>query len=173
RLGELWERDEVTFADVSIALCRMHALVRDERWRGSFRRPPGPAAPRVLLSTIRGDQHTFGLSVAADAFRRARWLTSFAGGVDADELVALIATESFDVLALSATNSIATRRIASFVADCRRASKRENLIVVAGGQAFAEGAAAASEFGVDLILERAEAAPEAVRSLIAEQEAER
>ena len=72
-LGELWEEDRVSFADVTVALCRLHDVMRNL----SASQPPAtdtlPQGRRALLVPMPGEQHTFGLVMVADFFRRAGW----------------------------------------------------------------------------------------------------
>ncbi len=172
RLGELWERDEITFADVSIGLCRLQSIVRDPTWRVSPQRiRPGRAGPRVMMGTVAGDQHTFGLRLAADAFAGAGWRVTFAGGADANALLERLASENFEALALSSTNDIGAPEIASFISACRAASRSADLRVFVGGRGVSQGAFSARDIGADLILDSARGAPNEVVERIADASA--
>ena len=72
-LGEMWEEDRCGFADVTVALCRLHEILR-----GLSATPPAntdtpPLGRRVLLVPVPGEQHTFGLLMVAEFFRRSGW----------------------------------------------------------------------------------------------------
>ena len=62
----MWEDDRVSFADVTVALCRLHDVMRNL----SSSQPPAtdtlPQGRRALLVPMPGEQHTFGLVMVAD-----------------------------------------------------------------------------------------------------------
>lgn len=168
QLGEWWEADTTSLVDVSIAMCRLHGLLRDDTWRDVKSVLPSPASHSVLLGTFAMDQHTFGLSLLADAFRRAGWRVTFAGGTSAKALHDLLSARQFDALALSASTDISVVAARTMIARCRRAS-RGKLCVVAGGAALNALRASPRRLGVDLFLQDAQEAPTSISEFLALQ----
>jgi len=72
-LGDLWEQDLCTFVDVTVAVGRLQQALRDISARQSFRPADGESVRRVLLVPAPGEQHTFGLAMVAEFFRRGGW----------------------------------------------------------------------------------------------------
>lgn len=70
-LGERWFADKISFADVSIGTARLQQSIRDLRRRDVKPRVPDRRDARVLLIIPPGEDHTFGLFIAADQLRRA------------------------------------------------------------------------------------------------------
>ena len=82
-LGELWDEDLCNFTDVTVGLGRLQRVLRVLRelspalGRGMEHPAPGR---RVLLLPSPGEQHTFGLVMAAEFFRSAGWDVSGGAG---------------------------------------------------------------------------------------------
>ena len=72
-LGELWDDDLCTFTDVTVGLGRLQRVLR-EFSPALGRSVEHPArGRRVLLLPGPGEQHTFGLVMVSEFFRRAGW----------------------------------------------------------------------------------------------------
>lgn len=71
RLGQRWEEDSLSFADVSLAVSQIFRLNQAFRQRHvPIRRG---AARLCLFATLPGQQHNLGLVLAAEAFRDQGW----------------------------------------------------------------------------------------------------
>jgi methanogenic corrinoid protein MtbC1 len=71
RLGERWEADSLSFADVSVAIAQIFRLNQAFRQRHvPIRRDAGRLA---LFVTLPGQSHNLGLVLAAEAFRAEGW----------------------------------------------------------------------------------------------------
>lgn len=77
-LGELWEADECNFSQVTLCLWRLQSMLHD--LSPSFQsaseraRSDRSAERRILMTTMTGQQHTFGLSILSEFFRREGWV---------------------------------------------------------------------------------------------------
>jgi methanogenic corrinoid protein MtbC1 len=152
-LGRMWDTDQISFSDVTIGLVRLHGVSRRLSRAGPLvvTSGPGPQAPRLLLSPVPGEQHGFGLSLVADAFRRAGWDVAVAGP-DAS-VVQRVAGEVFDLVGLSLGSSLRAPGVPALCADLRRASRRPGLGVLLGGSLFALPGlpVAAAPWGADAV----------------------
>ena len=74
RMGEMWSDDEITFLDVTIGTGRLHRCLHQLR-RLPRPEPETVSNARVLVTTLPGEQHTFGAAI----FCHLLWLD----GVDA------------------------------------------------------------------------------------------
>ena len=70
RTGEMWEADLCSFTDVTIGLWRLQEVMHEVGMANAI--PPRTAEPphRVLLRQTPGEQHSFGLNMVAEFFRR-------------------------------------------------------------------------------------------------------
>lgn len=160
RLGELWETDESDFVSVTVGLGHLQTIMRE---LGRMAAPPmvkTGAKRRALLSTVPGEQHTFGLLVIEDHLRRGGWEVEGAMATAyAEELVARVKKEWFAVIGLSMSDSRWRDSARSGVLALRRASRNRDIFVLVGGLAFQKEPDLIEEVGADAA---AQGGPEAV-----------
>lgn len=136
RLGELWDADRVSFTDVTVGLWRLQQVLHelgaaaleniDETIRGR----------RALLAPMVGDQHTFGLAMVADFFRRAGWDVSELTTSSRAEFVDSIKSDWYDVVGVSLSDERRLDDLASLIRDLRRKSRNKAVAVLVGGTPF-------------------------------------
>ncbi|MCR9255099.1 MAG: cobalamin-dependent protein [Alphaproteobacteria bacterium] len=149
--GHLWKEDKVSFVDVTLALNRLHQVVH--RLRALL--PPVPTtedANRILLTTLPGDQHSFGVTLLTDLFRQAGWTVYEASGDTANSLCARISSEWFDCVGLSVSNALTVDTVAPLVSRMRDASSNRDLKIIAGGHMLEDKAEMAQMLDVDAIV---------------------
>ena len=78
-LGEMWSDDECDFATVTVALGRLQCLLRELSPAFGTEVAHPPNGRRALFAQPRDEQHSFGLSMVAEFFRRDGW--EVVGGV--------------------------------------------------------------------------------------------
>lgn len=130
RLGELWDRDRLPFTEVTIATARIQSILR---------RMPQCAASAKLSSVtgaffaaVPGEEHTLGVMMAADLFRRSGWDVSVAVGQSHDDLIARLGRDDRPVIGLSCSGSHSFAALARLMAELRRV--RPNAHVLLSGQ---------------------------------------
>jgi methanogenic corrinoid protein MtbC1 len=158
RLGELWDDDVVPFSDVTIALGRMHQVVREL----SIHHTPAAGAHvdrAALFAPAPGEQHTFGLVIIEEFFRRSGWRTWTELSSEPEEVIAAAKTHAFDVFGLTASAEQRLDPIAFLIMSVRRASRNRDVIVIVGGRLFSEHPELVARVGADGM---AASAPEAV-----------
>jgi methanogenic corrinoid protein MtbC1 len=75
RMGEMWQNDEVSFLEVSIAVSMIFRLNHEHAQRHvPVARQPG--LRHAVFATLPGQAHNLGLVLAAEAFRQADWQVS-------------------------------------------------------------------------------------------------
>lgn len=132
-LGFLWEEDLCSFNDVTVGLFRFQQLLQ----RMSDRAPTGPDSDRTaLFATVPGEQHTFGVLMAADAFRREGWRVVVETDANAAGLARLAATESFDLIGLSVCNDRDPAEVSALIARLRATSLNPGVKMMVGGRFF-------------------------------------
>jgi len=129
-LGGWWETDEMGFADVTLATTRIQEMLRRlprSRKKGTIKDGRG-----ALFAAVPGEDHTLGLLMAADYFRRLNWDVGLLIGMDQAETRARIIDDDRTVLGLSCTSANAVDNLRRLVIDLRH--RRPDLaIVVSGG----------------------------------------
>lgn len=174
-LGEMWERDECDFTEVTIGLCRLHEILRHQS-ADAFGLSDDvhvqPGAPRILLSTACNDQHVFGVVMVAEFFRNAGWWVSSEPGASTDELQHLLQSQHFDVIGLSAARSTVIQEISTQISVLRGASKNADLKVLVGGRLFSEDPELAGTVGADAFAGDAKTAAAIGEKLLAAEQAD-
>ncbi len=135
-LGELWDDDLCNFTDVTVGLGRLQRVLR-ELSPALGRSVEHPAqGRRILLLPGPGDQHTFGLLMVAEFFRRAGWdVTGGAWTADVD-VAALVGAEWFDVVGFSLGAENHLQALADCISALRHAACNRELKVLVGGPLF-------------------------------------
>lgn len=137
-LGELWEEDRADFTTVTIGLLRLLQVLHEAG--PAFRDEAGTLANghRALLAAAPGDQHTFGLAMVSDFFRRAGWAVSNpAPAASCADLAGLVRREWFAVVGFSVSCERWLDSTASAIQAVRRASCNPVVGVMVGGPLFA------------------------------------
>jgi len=159
-LGEYWCEDRRSFAEVTLGLCRLHQMLR-----GYSREFQSDARPRVaglqaLLLPVPGEQHSFGLLMLAEFFRRDGWGVSSGPFGNRSELVGAVASDWFAIVGFSISAPGQMKDLMLCIQSVRRASRNRSVAIMVGGPIFVEHPDWASRVGADGM---ACAAPEAVR----------
>ena len=136
-LGDLWEADVCDFTQVTIGLGRLQQVLHE--LSHAFQSEMAAAASlgrRVLLIPVPGEQHSFGLFMVAEFFRRAGWDVC---GTEVDtrqDLVRTMRDQSFAVVGLSASCGTRLDALAASIRAARRASRNRGVGVMVGGPLF-------------------------------------
>jgi len=163
-LGVLWNEDLSTFAEVTIGLCRLQQLTR---LLGSECTDDCEPNRRVLLAALHGEQHTFGLVIVAEFFRRAGWDVTEAIDVSAEALAVSVAGDWFDIVGLCASSEQRLAGVAMAVDLVRGRSINPSLGVLVGGPAFQEHPEWAARVGADATVVDARFAAQQATELVA------
>jgi hypothetical protein len=149
-LGDLWLADDCTELAMTVALCRLHTLVR------RLIADAGQVAlglPAVLVAPQPGEVHTLGTALDAHLLWQAGWDTHQEFPATDSALQATLADTWFDLLDLSLSPALhrtdSLPLMAATVAGARAASRNPELTVIVGGRAFFEGAADTATVGAD------------------------
>lgn len=152
RLGEMWTADLCTFTDVTIGLWRMQQVMYDLSpvFQSTAQEPDGLHKRHVMLMTVPGSQHTMGLLMVGEFFRRAGWSVWGEPAADRDRLLEAIEEEWFDVAGISVSSEPQLEHLAEFITELRRASQNSSICIMLGGPIFSENPQKAFEYGADV-----------------------
>ena len=166
-LGELWEEDLCSFNDVTVGLGRLQRVLRELSPALGHSVEHPAQGRRVLLLPSPGEQHTFGLVMVAEFFRRAGWDVTggaWAAGADAPELVG---AEWFDVIGFSLGAEVHLPQLTACIASARRASRNQDIAILVGGPLFGVHPEFVDQVGADGMTISGREAPSLAEGLIA------
>lgn len=166
-LGELWEADLCDFTQVTVGLWRLQQIVRDLTSGLEPQADCGDRTRRALLVPVRGEQHTFGVLMVADFFRRDGWDVWAGTPASSAELVGIVRSEWFAVVGFSVSCNHHLEGLASDIHAVRRASRNRAVGVMVGGPVFLERPELAALVGADATAMDARQAREQAESLLA------
>jgi methanogenic corrinoid protein MtbC1 len=138
RLGELWSADLCDFTDVTVALGRLQQALRELSPAFRNEQEPREHGRRALLMPAPGEQHTFGLFMVAEFFRRAGWDVWGGPPASGNDLTGIVRAEWFDVVGLSVGCESRLDVLAAGIRAMRRASRNRAIGVMVGGPTFVE-----------------------------------
>lgn len=166
-LGHMWCEDLCYFTDVTIGLGRLQRMMRELSPAFGTEVAHPPNGRRALLVRAPGEQHSFGLSMVAEFFRRAGWEVVSAGeGEDTDPVTA-VRREWFDVVGFSAGSEARLDWLPACIAAVRRSSCHREVAVLVGGPVFTLRPHLARQVGADATASDGSAAPGLAESLLA------
>ncbi|MEM9966907.1 MAG: cobalamin B12-binding domain-containing protein [Pseudomonadota bacterium] len=129
QLGRWWEKDEVSFADVTIGIGRVYAIMRN--LSGRLPQDVIPKGKTALFASVPGDDHILGLKIAAELAREEGWHIDLQLDTDHDALVSHIASAGHHLIGLSGGGEHALSALARLVF-ALRVSEPNALILVSG-----------------------------------------
>lgn len=158
-LDEMWTQDRCDFTQITIALWRIQQVMCDlspafrtdnDQW-GVHRR-------KIMLMPVPGSQHTLGILMVAEFFRRAGWAVWGEPAAGRERLVEAISQEYFDIAGISVGSEAQLVGLSDFVASLRQASKNKSLLIIAGGPLLVRHPEYAATIGADATAADAERA---------------
>lgn len=166
RLGEMWVEDRCDFSTVTVGLGRLQRLLRELSPAFGTEVEHPPNGRRILLVQPDGEQHSFGLSMVAEFFRRAGWEVQ--GGIAGTGIdpVALTRREWYDVVGFSVGSEVRLDWVATRVAALRRASRNSGVVVIVGGPVFVMNPDWHLRVGADAVSADGGRAPELAEALL-------
>lgn len=167
RLGVLWDDDTINFTHVTTAVWRMQQIMRTLSAAYAATIKTGEGSPRILLVSAIGSQHSFGLAMVSEFFRRAGWIVTCELPYSDDELAALVRQDWFDVIGFSAGSMDLMATLTRSIAITRRASRNLKLGVMVGGPAFVAQPGLVATVGADATAADAAGATIAAEKLMA------
>jgi methanogenic corrinoid protein MtbC1 len=134
RLGEMWSEDRCSFFEVTVGLCALHQVLHSLSREAS----PGDVSEtceskRILLVPAPGEQHTFGLMMVGDAFRRAGWDVRFEAPETVSDLARIVRQEFYAMLGLSVGCDTPLKTVSRAILAAKRSSANRGLGVLVGG----------------------------------------
>lgn len=159
-LGEMWDNDVCDFIDVTMGMWRLQQVIHELGNRASCPSVRTRPDRRVLFTVPPGDQHSFGLVMIEDFFRRAGWRTWTAADAELPELCAVVGRQWFELVGMTVSTRDQLDALPGTLRDIRRASQNPAVGIMVGGRLFVDQPELATSVGAD------GTAPDAARALI-------
>ncbi len=135
-LGELWEADTCNFSEVTLCLWRIQTMLYDLSpafQSDAMLRAAAPIERRILIANLPGHQHTLGVSMLSEFFRREGWVTLSIPSPQPREIQDSLSGDWFDVLALSAGTDREIEDLQKTIEAARKTSRNPRLAIMVGG----------------------------------------
>ncbi len=172
-LGDMWTDDRCDFAAVTIGLGRLQRLLR-ECGPGLGTDIDHPInGRRILLAQPPDEQHSFGLSMVAEFFRRDGWEVLGGIGGAVHDPSAQVATEWFDAVGFSIGSESRLDWLRERVVKVRAASRNRSMVVIVGGPLFTLNPSWVQLVDADASGPDGSKAPQLAESLLAARVAQR
>lgn len=169
RLGTLWRDDRCDFTTVTVALGRLHRLMRELSAAFDNPRSRPARAPRVLLAQPADEQHLFGLAMVAEFLRRDGWDVIGGVGAAVPDPGARVRDEWVDLAGFSIGADDRIDWLRETIRRVRAMSCNEHVRIVVGGPVFLTHPEWAEQVGADGTAHDARAAVDLANGLVAER----
>lgn len=167
QLGALWESDAADFATVTLGVGRLQIVMR--RLGDRFAEEASAAkhaGESVLLTIIPGEQHSFGLSMVAEFFRRAGWNLCTGPFASHQELTSLVHNHWFDIVGFSVSSDRRLDELKKDIRDIRRDSRNRHVGIIIGGPMVIAQPDLVASMEADMMSTDAITAPQQAHGLI-------
>ena len=131
-LGQWWLSDEIAFTDVTIGSSRLHRLLY-EYSPAFLADAQAPRDSTVLLIAEPGSQHTMGLFMLSEFFRREGWRTLLEQPLSWVDKMRPVTRNWLDVVAISVGSDRQLDALRGWIRDLRALSPNPNIQIIAGG----------------------------------------
>ena len=132
-LGEMWERDECSFTDVTVGLWRIKQVMHE--LSPTFQRVAQEQSHgrEVMLVPTPGSAHNLGLFMVSEFFRRSGWRVSGELLSQTSDMLHVVRKDWIDLVGLSVAYSDHLEVLTELIKALRLASRNPALQVMVGG----------------------------------------
>jgi len=148
-LGYLWEEDICDFTQVTIGLVRMQQMTLRLGSEFQQKRKLAMDGMRALFAPVPGSQHTFGVLMVSEFFRREGWQVWMELGSSESVLLAAVEKDWFDVIGLSVGIEAHIESLTDTIRHIRLSSANRNAKILIGGPLLALSPDLYKEVGAD------------------------
>ena len=171
RLQQLWETDENSFTEVTMALGRAQNLIHQLSHIFMSQGHLNDFQGNALLINAPGSQHTLGILILGEFFKLNGWNTTVEIEMTSAELKKRIDLQAYDLLAISISCEDQWGTMETLLNEVKKASKNKGILTMAGGPLFDFKPELIQECSADVCELTAEEAIKKVSDLIAQKAA--
>lgn len=169
-LGVMWERDQCDFTQVTLGLWRLQNLLFDlSPDLPETSADPAVSPRRAMFASAPGSQHTLGLLMVSEFFRRAGWDVWAEQAESLEEMANVARSDWFDLIGLSASTDSHIAGVTAAIKALRKASKNPDVGVMVGGPIFLSRPELVAVVGADFTAVDARGAVEAAAAFAERQ----
>jgi methanogenic corrinoid protein MtbC1 len=151
KLGKMWEEDESSFTEVTIALWRIKQLMYDLSPIFQQYADQNKKGSSIMLVPLPGSQHNLGLFMVSEFFARAGWRIWGELAATEDEIISMAANEWFDVVGLSASVREQFPQLQELIKSIKAKSKNPHVGVIIGSPVFNQFPELVDDLGADMV----------------------
>ncbi len=166
-LGTLWEDDACDFIKVTLGLVHIQTITRKLGKSFNEKQNLSVSGPKALFAAIPKSQHTLGVLMVSEFFRKEGWQVWLEPSPIESHLLSTLANEWFDVVGLSIGTKEELNDLTDLISRIRAASHNPSVFVMIGGPAIHQRTDLSNRFGADAFAADAATAVELARELLA------
>lgn len=166
RLGQRWEADECDFSLVTTAVLQLQQVMRRLAPQFASEAPARLPSHRIVLASAPGEQHTFGISMLVEFFRRDGWDVFDEPLESVATLTDLVRGHWVGVVGLSLSAETGLPALSSAIRAVRHHSRNPAVGIMVGGAAFAGRPERVARVGADVCAVDARQAVDLARDLL-------
>lgn len=148
-LGEMWERDECDFVEVTMGLWRLQEVMREIVDRAPGKAPSEANERVAVFAPLPGDDHSFGAQMIDQVFARAGWTSSALIAPTSRDLLDCVAKQKVDLVGLTVSHDCSIRALRSLIQAMRSVSANPHMRVIIGGHTVNTTPGIVAEVGAD------------------------
>jgi MerR family transcriptional regulator, light-induced transcriptional regulator len=154
-LGTMWESDKLNFSLLTIACTRlqkvMYGLEDIPDKRAGLFSSEEPLVGRIFLSSVPGSQHTLGLQMLADIFRKNAWHVETIFARNPNEVLTALDCSKYDVIGFSIGSTVLLPTLGSLISAVRASKVNGATSLMVGGPLFSTAVGQSAPQGVTRI----------------------
>lgn len=147
RLGELWDEDAIDFIDVTLGVARLQALL--SIFNGTHRIAGLGDRRSVLMLTVPGEQHSFGIAMVEQLLEAGGWQVRSEREAAPAVLARAVERHWFAVAGIAVSNPRNLEGARAAIALLRARSRNPAIGIMVGGPLFRAEPGLAREIGAD------------------------
>jgi methanogenic corrinoid protein MtbC1 len=151
KLGAMWEEDESSFTEVTIALWRIKQLMYDLSPIFQQYSDQGKTGSSIMLVPLPGSQHNLGLFMVSEFFAKAGWRIWGELAATEEDIVSMAANEWFDIVGLSASVREQFPQLKDLIKSIKAKSKNPNVGIIIGSPVFNQSPELIDDLGADMV----------------------
>lgn len=146
-LGEMWDRDECDFIDVTLGVARLQKLLAV--FNDTYTLSSLDERRQVLMAMTPGNQHSFGVRIVERFLLAAGWQVRTELEGTSEEIADVAKNTWFAVVGLTAGSERQLASMSTTIAQIRRESRNQRVGIMVGGPMFTANPALAHDVGAD------------------------
>ena len=132
-LGQWWSDDRIDFAETTLACTHLQRLLHEFSAEFLREEPCAPQRLSVLLLTEPGAQHSLGLFMLGEFFRRAGWSVTLGIPPDVGEFQRMFRAEWFDAIGVSVSTDRHLDTLEKLLPQLKASSVNLDMHIFVGG----------------------------------------